>query len=458
VSVAAETGWLPDCVYTGEKFESGLAFFADGLGRITRFSRTPADLAAAKRLPGQAALPGLVNGHGQTFARALRGRSEPRARTLPAGPGWPDWVGQAAGRLSAEDRYDLARMAFLEMMLSGVTCTSEFHAIHGPPAGGLGAELDPGAREILRAAHDLGLRLALVNVAFGRAGFQQPDNPAEACLATGPLERYAAQTDRLREFAAAHYPADEAWIGIAPHSLRTVPLDYLKGLAAYAHTHRLRFFAPVAERPEDNEACVAEHGRRPVALLAELGLLGKRFTAIHAAQISAEEARLIGAAKATVCVCPSSGSNPGRPIAPLDELRSAGAEIAVGSGGSGQFNLLAGARLIGAQGSGPRPGRSPAAAWFHALTVAGARSLGAPGGALEVGRPADFFTVSLFDPSVVGADTGSLLAQVVFALERRAIRDVWVGARPRLANGRHPLQGAIIGRFVELQQRLWPAD
>ena len=43
---AREGGWLPDLVYTGETFEAGLAFFADATGRITRFSREPADLAA----------------------------------------------------------------------------------------------------------------------------------------------------------------------------------------------------------------------------------------------------------------------------------------------------------------------------------------------------------------------------------------------------------------------------
>src|SRR6185312_8381772 len=30
--VPRELGWLPDCVYTGEKFEPGLAFFADAQG------------------------------------------------------------------------------------------------------------------------------------------------------------------------------------------------------------------------------------------------------------------------------------------------------------------------------------------------------------------------------------------------------------------------------------------
>src|SRR5687767_1501401 len=75
---ATESGWLPDCVYTGEKFESGLAFFADAVGRITRFSREAADIAAARRLDGQAALPGLVNAHSHAFHRTLRGRAEQR--------------------------------------------------------------------------------------------------------------------------------------------------------------------------------------------------------------------------------------------------------------------------------------------------------------------------------------------------------------------------------------------
>src|SRR5436305_2985664 len=74
-----ESGWLPDCVFTGDKFEYGVAFFADSLGRIARFSREPADLAAARRLAGQAALPGLVNAHSRAFHRLLRGRGELRS-------------------------------------------------------------------------------------------------------------------------------------------------------------------------------------------------------------------------------------------------------------------------------------------------------------------------------------------------------------------------------------------
>jgi formimidoylglutamate deiminase len=92
---------------------------------------------------------------------------------------------------------------------------------------------------------------------------------------------------------------------------------------------------------------------------------------------------------------------------------------------------------------------------LHAATFTGARSLGATTGALEVGRPADFFTVNLYDPALAGADAESLLANIIFSGERRAVRDVWIGARQRLAGGRHVNQGPIVGRFVDLQKRLW---
>jgi len=54
-----------------------------------------------------------------------------------------------------------------------------------------------------------------------------------------------------------------------------------------------------------------------------------------------------------------------------------------------------------------------------AATFGGARSLGATSGALEVGRPADFFPVNLFDPSIAGAEPGALLNNLVFSLERQ---------------------------------------
>ena len=249
-------------------------------------------------------------------------------------------------------------------------------------------------------------------------------------------------------------------MGIAPHSLSTVPLDYLKAVAAFAHAQRMRLHLHVSEQPADNEACLAENGRTPVALLAQHGLLDKRFTAIHAIHVTDDEVRLLGSSKTTVCACPTSERNLGSGAAPIGKLLAAGAALSLGTDSQIQIDLLEDARLLEYNLRMERRERAvlapePATPLFHAATVAGARSLGAPGGALEVGRPADFFTVNLYDPSIVGAEPKALLGNIVFSLERRAVRDVWIGARQKIGNGRHLRPGDIIGRFADLQRRLW---
>ena len=81
-------------------------------------------------------------------------------------------------------------------------------------------------------------------------------------------------------------------------------------------------------------------------------------------------------------------------------------------------------------------------------------SYGASGGKLEVGRPADFFTVDLNDISIAGADVESLLSHVVFALQRAAIRGVFVDGRQVIGEGHHPHEEQITQEFVRLQRRL----
>jgi formimidoylglutamate deiminase len=452
---ATESGWLPDLVYTGEKFEAGLAFFADAVGRITRFSREPADVAAARRLEGQAALPGLVNTHSHSFQRVLRGRTEQRSRDALAA------VQQnAIARLSDEDVFDTARMAFMEMLLSGITCVGEFHYLHHQPDGTPWTDANHLSREIIRAAHDVGIRIALIKVAYARGDSRGDASSAPARFRTPSADQFVRETEALRVTLEKEFPADEAWLGIGAHSVAAVPLEQLKAIATYGRAQRMRLHVHVSTTTEENTACVAEYGRTPIALLAEHGVIDKRFTAIDALQLNDDEIKLLGTARATVCACPTSEQSLGRKAAPIEKLIAAGAGITLGSDTNLQIDLLKDARLLEYHLRVLREQRTGVAAdaptaLLHAATVTGARSLGATSGALEVGRPADFFTVNLYDPSIAGADAETLLANIIFSLERRAIRDVWVGARQRISNGRHVAHGPIVGRFVETQRRVW---
>jgi formimidoylglutamate deiminase len=458
---SGEAGWLPDCVYTGEKFEFGVAFFADTMGRISRFSREPADLAAAWRLAGQAALPGLVNAHSHAFHRVLRGRTESRGRTdRDALAGWREVHDAAAAKLAAEDIYETARMAFLEMLLSGITCVGEFHYLHQQPDGSPWPDPNFASREILRAAREMGVRIALLPSAWTRADFKAAGGSAPARFRASSVDQFVREVETLRVSVEADFPDDEVWLGLAPHSLAAVSLDECKALSAYAHSKRMRLHMHVATRAEEVAACAAEYGRPPIALLAEHGLVDKRFTAVGAIHLTDDEVKLLGTARASVCACPSSEAQLGCGIAPVEKLVAAGAGLALGTDSQIQSDLLQEARLLDYELRSSRRQRTglaaeAAKALFHAATFAGARSLGATTGALEVGRPADFFTVNLYDPALAGADADSLLANIVFSGERRAVRDVWIGARQRLAGGRHVNQGPMVGKFVELQKRVW---
>jgi len=451
---ATEAGWLPDCVYTGDKFESGLAFFADAQGRITRFSREPADLAQARRLEGQAALPGLVNTHSHALARLVRGRAERRGADVAA------LTAQAWAQLGGEDVFDAARMVFLEMLLSGTTCVGEFHALHHQPDGSPYPDPNHLAREIIRAAHDTGIRIALLKVAQLRGDFGAAGGEAPARRRHAAADAYVRDLEALRAGIEKDYAADEVWLGAATPGLGAVPLEAFKAIAHYARAQRLRLHTRVAASAAEVAACTAEYGRPPVALLAEHGVVDKRFIAVEARHLNDDEVKLLGAARAAVCVCPAAERSAGLGAAPVEKLLAAGAGLAFGTEGNAQVDLLREARelelgLRAAKGARAGLAGDAAQVLLQAATAGGARSLGATGGALEVGRPADFFTVNLFDPALAGADAGSLAAHILHGLERRAIRDVWIGARQRVANGRHVAHGAIIGRFVDLQKRVW---
>jgi formimidoylglutamate deiminase len=442
------TSWLADLVYTGGEFEPGLAILADEHGVITGFSRSEEDVKNAQRLPGRAILPGLVNVHSHTFQRVIRGRTEHRTSAdRDTFWTWRESMYHAANAMSPEALYRAARMAFLEMLLSGITAVGEFHYVH--------QDLDV-ARAILRAAEELGLRITLLRTAYVRAGWKKDPNPGQARFLTPDVDRFLADTDTLIAEGARH-------MGLAPHSVRAVPLDYLRTVAEYARAHGLPLHMHVSEQPAEVEASIGEYGRRPVELLHDHGILGERFTAVHAIHITDEEARMLG--KSTVCACPTSERNLGDGAVPADKLFEAGARICFGSDSNVQIDILEDARELEYHLRMDRLERAVLAPdtsreglarrLFQSATESGARSLGSPGGSLEPGRPADFFTVDLNDVSLAGADRGSLLGHVVFSLERTAVRDVCIAGELVVRDGRHRLQEKIVREFEQVQRDLW---
>jgi formimidoylglutamate deiminase len=103
----------------------------------------------------------------------------------------------AAMRLTPEDIYDASRMAFLEMALNGITAVGEFHYLHHQPDGTPYDDPNLLAKEVVRAASDAGLRIALLRVAYARSGFQREPNPRQARFIEEDPESYLRNLEKL---------------------------------------------------------------------------------------------------------------------------------------------------------------------------------------------------------------------------------------------------------------------
>lgn len=467
------TAWLPDYVLTGGRLESGLAVVAGSDGRIARLSREPGDLASAVRLAGRAMLPGLVNAHSHTFQRVIRGRTEHRT-----GPHrdtfwtWREKMFHAATTLNPDDIYDAARMAFLEMALTGITTVGEFHYLHHTPDGTPYEDPNETAKRIVRAARDTGIRIALLHCAYVRAGWKKEPTPAQIRFSTPSPDAFLGALETLQSDLATTYRPDLAWTGIAPHSVRAVPLDYLRALRDGIAGRSMPVHMHVSEQPAENDACIAEYDLSPTALLDREGILGPNFTAVHAIHMTQPEIATFARAKARVCACPTTERNLGDGILRADLFLGRGVPISFGTDSNMQIDLLEDARQIEyhlrlhhlerqvlaptpAHGATEDDASSLARLLLNSATKSGADALHAPAGTLEPGLAADFFTVDLDDPGIAGADPASLLTNVVFCAGRSAIRDVVVAGRQVIADGRHAEQSAVIDRFKKLQLRLW---
>ena len=459
-------GWLPDYIFRDRHFQSGVAMFADSQGRITRFSSAPEDVRQARRLRNRALLPGLVNVHSHSFQRAIRGRTERRT-----GMGrdtfwtWREAMYHAARCLSPEDIYDVARMAFLEMLTSGITAVGEFHYLHHQPDGVPYEDRNLLAKRVVSAARSAGLRIALLRTAYVRAGWGKEPNPGQARFITPAAEDFIADTESLNASLARDSDPGAAWVGIAPHSVRAVPLPWLRKTVSWARAEGLRIHMHVSEQPAEIEACEAEYGVSPIELLHRNEILGSDFTGIHAIHISATEICHLAESKARIAACPTTERNLGDGIGPAQEWSTAGVPTCFGSDSNAQIDLLEDARefeyhlrLKNLERAALAPDLTAeglAARLFECATRVGADSIAAPGGDLAIGRAADFFTVDLSDLSIAGADQSSLLSHIVFAGEKSAIREVYIGGRAVFEDGRHPLQEEIVERFARVQKRLW---
>jgi formimidoylglutamate deiminase len=245
-------------------------------------------------MPDDFQIPGFVNVHSHAFQRALRGRVE-------GGDFWA-WR-EAMLDLAAGVRTDY-RGVFEEMRSSGYTAVGEFHYLG----------MDE-ARAAAEAAREVGIELVILYVAYARGGIER--------FRQGSVAEYLEDLEQLR--------SDGVRVGVAPHSVRACPRNWLVELGRYAAAEGLPLHVHADEQPREIEQCLAEHGVRPIELLADCGCIGSHTTVIHATHADGGELDLLGEACARVCACPTTEANLGDGFLPVERLLHRGIGICIGS-------------------------------------------------------------------------------------------------------------------------------
>jgi formimidoylglutamate deiminase len=455
------TLFRPDLLYADGALRANAGLLAGEDGRILAMTEGASRADAVVNLSGKALLPGFVNAHSHAFQRLIRGKAESRGTSGNDFWSWRGRMYRAAARLSSEDVYDVARMAFLEMALAGITTVGEFHYLHNAPDGQPYEDPNLLAKQVIAAARSVGIRIVLLRTAYLCSGFQLPRDPGQTRFFESTPDFLANTEALLRECPAG---SNEVSLGVAPHSIRAVPLDDLREIVAFGRAQELPIHMHISEQVAENEACVREYGATPVALLARAGLLGPDWTAVHAIHLDPDEVDTLAAASVTVCSCPTTERNLGDGILDAGEFMRKGVPIALGSDSQAQIGPLEDARELDYHLRLLQQRRvmldqidaTPIAArLFACATQNGAHALRVPSGSLAMGSFADFVTVDLRDPSIAGHSSEDLLPILVFGLERAAIRDVAVNGRLIVREGKHALQEEIVSRYAELHHKVW---
>jgi formiminoglutamate deiminase len=433
-----ESAWLPTGV------ARSVRLLVDQ-GRITEV--TPgADPAVGDHRLGGLVLPGFANAHSHAFHRALRGRTSGAGGTFWT---WRTQMYAVAERLDPDTYLRLARAAYAEMALAGVTAVGEFHYLHHGPGGQPYADPNAMSEALVQAASDAGVRLTLLDTCYLAGGLSasghQPLDQVQQRFSDGSVDAWAARVERLPT-------RDGLLVGAAAHSVRAVPRDDLARLRAAVPVDR-PLHVHLSEQPAENEAALGHHGRTPTQLLDDAELLGPCTTAVHATHLLEVDHDLLGGSGTGVCACPTTESDLADGLGPFARLRAAGSAISVGSDSHAVVDLLLEARLVEQYerlGSNQRGAWSPEGL-VDVLTVNGQEMLGwTDAGRIESGQRADLVAVALDSARTAGIDP----AEVVFAATAADVRDVVRDGVRVVTDGKHVL--GDVGRLLaDAIEPLW---
>jgi formimidoylglutamate deiminase len=275
----------------------------------------------------------MPNAHSHAFQRDLRGVGERSSDPADDFWTWRTEMFRLAGALTPERMGGVARRVYREMASAGYGAVGEFHYVVHQPDGTPYEQPNVMAMTLAGAAREAGLEITLLPAAYHRNGWadgaDRPPEPGQRRFCDPTIDAYLERVDALRAWAADR---DGVHVGVAAHSVRAVPRDWLAEIARYADTYNLVRHVHAHEQVRELEECAAEHdGATPIALLRATGVLGHRTSIVHGIHVTDADVADLGETHTIVVTCPTTEGNLGDGHFPAMRYLDAGVRMAIGS-------------------------------------------------------------------------------------------------------------------------------
>lgn len=351
------------------------------------------------RLDEHVLIPGLINLHTHAAMSLMRGLAD----DVPLMP-WLEqhiWPAERAV-VSANFVRDGTLLACAEMLSGGVTTFNDMYFYPIAAA---------------EAAVQIGMRanLGLVVIEFPT----NYANNAEDYIDKGTAAKDTLRLEPLISFNFAPH---------APYTVADATFSQINTLSAQLdigiHTHLHETQAEIAQSEQT-------YGMRPIARLANLGLLNSTVTLAHCVHLNATEIKLLAVQGCSIAHCPSSNLKLASGIAPIAEYAKQGINIGLGTDGAASNNRLdmfAEMRLAALLAKG-QSGDATAVSAHQALemaTINGAKALNLADkiGSIEIGKLADLTAVRLSDIEMLPCF--DVVSHLVYVAGREHVSHVWV--------------------------------
>lgn len=350
---------------------------------------------------GCVVLPGLINAHTHAAMTLFRGLAD----DLPLMDWLRDHIFPAEKKLNEQWVHWGSMLACAEMILSGTTAFCDMYLFE---------------HKVAEAAKKAGIRALVGEVLY--------DFPSPAY---GEIENGLRHTESLIE----KWRGDPlVRIAVEPHALYTCSPPLLERCGEISDRHDVPLVIHLSENEAEVKQIMGQYGRRPVAHLDALGLLGPRLVADHCVALDDSEISLLAQNDVKVVHNPESNMKLASGIAPIPRLLETGITVALGTDGCASNNNL---DMFGEMDMCAKlhkaatldPTVLPAATTLRMATVCGARALGWEGltGQIVPSMLADLIVVDFRKPHLT--PLYNPVSHLVYAAGAADVRHSVIGGR-----------------------------